>query len=232
VSRGQILVVDDEEKIQKLVRLYLEREGYSVRCCGTGDAALEEARRHPPDLIVLDLLLPGKDGIEVCRALRATSDVPIILLTARTTERDKLVGLGSGADDYVTKPFSPLELVARVGAVLRRVRRGAEGLADGEDPPSPVEAAGILVDPGSREARVGGRPVSLTPTEFRLLTALVREPGRAFTRAQLIERAFGMDFDGFDRNVDVHIMNLRKKLGIDPTPIRTVYGVGYKLEAP
>jgi len=231
MSRGHILIVDDEEHIQKLLRLYLERDGYTVRCCGAGDQALEEARRHPPDLVVLDVLLPGMNGFEVCQRLRATSDVPIIMLTARTTEQDKLVGLGGGADDYVTKPFSPVEVVARVGAILRRVRRlQSEDGAEGSEDQGPLEAGPLHVDPIRREVSIAGRPVTLTPTEFRLLEVLVREPGRAFTRTQLIERAFGSDFDGFDRNVDVHIMNLRKKLSVEPSPIRTVYGVGYKLD--
>jgi DNA-binding response OmpR family regulator len=223
MSGARILVVDDEAQIRELVRLYLEREGYVVRGCGDGPGALDAVAEWSPDLMVLDLLLPGMSGQEVCRRLREEGNqIPIIMLTARTTEQDKLAGLRGGADDYVTKPFSPAEVAARVGAVLRRARGGAE---------AEVAVAGpITVDARTHEVRVNGTPVALTPTEFRLLGAFVREPGRAFTRAQLLDLALGPDFDGFDRNVDVHVMNLRKKLGLQPSPIRTVYGVGYKLE--
>jgi DNA-binding response OmpR family regulator len=224
MAPARILVVDDEPQICQLVRLYLEREGYEVRTCGDGDAALQEVSAWSPDLMVLDLLLPGTSGQEVCRRLRERGDrLPIIMLTARSTEQDKLAGLRGGADDYVTKPFSPAELAARVGAVLRRARAG------GEDESERMTVGPITVDTRTHEASLDGRPLNLTPTEFRLLCALAREPGRAFTRAQLLDLALGPDFDGFDRNVDVHIMNLRRKLGLKPSPIRTVYGVGYKL---
>jgi len=223
MSSARVLVVDDEAQIRELVRLYLERDGYLVRGCGDGPTALEAVVEWSPDLIVLDLMLPGMTGQEVCRRLRDDgNETPIIMLTARTTEQDKLAGLRGGADDYVTKPFSPAEVAARVGVVLRRAKGGGE-----EDV---VTAGPIEVDARTHEARVQGQAVPLTPTEFRLLGAFVREPGRAFTRAQLLDLALGPDFDGFDRNVDVHVMNLRKKLGIQPSPIRTVYGVGYKFE--
>lgn len=223
MSSARILVVDDEAQIRELVRLYLEREGYVVRGCGDGPSALDAVSEWSPDLMVLDLLLPGMSGNEVCRRLRDEgSRLPIIMLTARTTEQDKLTGLRGGADDYVTKPFSPAEVAARVGAVLRRVKG---------EPEDEMAAAGpVEVDARTHEARVHGESIALTPTEFRLLGAFVREPGRAFTRAQLLDLALGPDFDGFDRNVDVHVMNLRKKLGLQPSPIRTVYGVGYKFE--
>jgi DNA-binding response OmpR family regulator len=223
MSSARILVVDDEAQIRELVRLYLEREGYVVRGCGDGPSALDAVSEWSPDLMVLDLLLPGMSGNEVFRRLRDEgSRLPIIMLTARTTEQDKLTGLRGGADDYVTKPFSPAEVAARVGAVLRRVKG---------EPEDEMAAAGpVEVDARTHEARVHGESIALTPTEFRLLGAFVREPGRAFTRAQLLDLALGPDFDGFDRNVDVHVMNLRKKLGLQPSPIRTVYGVGYKFE--
>ena len=217
--RRRILLVEDDPKTREMVALYLQREGHDVVTAEDGVRALEAAREHEPHLVVLDLMLPRMDGLAVCRALRESSSPPgIIMVTARTTEDDKLSGLDLGADDYVTKPFSPRELMARVRAVLRR--------ATDEDV---VDAAGIVVDRVRREVRVGDAFVTVTPTEYRLLDALVRAPGRTFTRAELVSRAFGEDYEGLDRTVDVHVMNLRRKLGEAGKAIATVFGVGYRL---
>ena len=220
-----VLVVEDDRKTANLLKLYLEKAEYAVRIAYDGRQALEEARRRRPDLVVLDLMLPSVDGLDVCHILRAESEVPIIMLTARVTEEDKLVGLDSGADDYVTKPFSPRELLARVRAVLRRT---------GEEPGGPrqLAAGDVIVDLARHEVSVGGRRVHLTPREFAVLAALARAPGRAFTRAQLLERAFGYEFEGLERTLDAHVANLRKRIEPDPTHPRyilTVQGVGYKL---
>jgi two-component system alkaline phosphatase synthesis response regulator PhoP len=220
----KILVVDDDAKTVELVKLYLNRDGYRVLTAYDGVEALRLARESHPDLIVLDLMLPGIDGLEVCRILRGESDVPIIMLTAKTTDQDKLIGLGLGADDYVTKPFSPRELAARVRAVLRRL--------PGERVPEKIEHGGLRLDFLRHEASLGGKPLNLTPIEFKLLGVLAKEPGRVFSRAQIIEKAFGYDFDGFDRTIDVHILKLRRKIEPDPRHpryIKTVYGTGYKL---
>ncbi len=220
----RVLVVDDDIKTVELVRLYLERDGYRIFTAYDGVEALRLARESHPDLIVLDLMLPGIDGLKVCRTIRAESDVPIIMLTAKTTDQDKLVGLELGADDYVTKPFSPRELAARVRAVLRRL--------PGERGPAKVKHGKLTVNFLKQEAFLAGRLLNLTTVEFKLLGALVKEPGRVFSRAQLIESALGYDFEGFDRTIDVHILNLRRKLEPDPHHpryIKTVYGAGYKL---
>jgi len=222
----RVLVIDDDVKTTELVKLYLRRDGYKVVTAYDGIQAVNVAKETHPDLVVLDLMLPGLDGFDVFRALRAESDVPIIMLTAKTTEQDRLNGLDLGADDYVTKPFSPKELAARVRAVLRRLpdetlERGPSELRHGE----------LLVNFAKHEASVAGRLLDLTPVEFRLLGVLIREPDRVFSRAQLIEKVFGYDFDGFDRTIDVHIYNLRRKLEPDPRSpiyIKMVYGVGYK----
>jgi len=219
----RVLVVDDDVKTVELVKLYLNRDGYRVLTAYDGVEALRLAREGHPDLIVLDLMLPGVDGLEVCRTLRNESDVPIIMLTARTTDEDKLTGLDLGADDYVTKPFSPRELAARVRTVLRRL--------PGERGPAQVKQGELALDFHKHEATLAGRPLKLTSIEFKLLGLLAKEPGRVFSRAQLIERALGHDFEGFDRTIDVHILNLRRKLEPDPshpTYIKTVYGAGYK----
>ncbi|WP_343411355.1 response regulator transcription factor [Candidatus Amarolinea dominans] len=221
-----ILVVDDDKKIVQLVSLYLRKEGYRVLPAFDGQEALEIARSQQPDLIVLDLFLPELDGTDVCRLLRADSRVPIIMLTARATDEDKLLGLDLGADDYLTKPFSPRELVARVRAVLRRT------LPD-DDTNGELHFGDLAISLVRREVAAHGQPVSLTPTEFRLLETLVREPGRAFSRSELLDRAFGFDYDGIERTVDVHIMNLRRKIEPQPgTPryIMTVPGFGYRFE--
>jgi DNA-binding response OmpR family regulator len=229
MSNNTILVVDDERKIVDLVRLYLEREGYRVLAAYDGKSALELARQEKPALIVLDWMLPGLSGVDVCRALRQESAVPIVMLTARAEETDKLIGLELGADDYVTKPFSPRELVARVRAVLRR-SEGAAGPGVGQEPAS-VTVGEVTAELARHQVRVAGRAVELTPTEFALLAALIQSPGRVYTRLQLLDKALGDSFEGYERTVDAHIKNLRQKLEPDPAKPRyvlTVYGVGYK----
>ena len=220
-----ILVVEDDAKIARLVRDYLDHAGFQVLVAGDGDAALANARRSRPDLVVLDLGLPGRDGLDVARTLRRTSDVPIVMLTARGDETDRVVGLELGADDYVVKPFGPKELVARVRAVLRRTETARTG------GPEVLRVADVEVDVARMRVSVGGRPVELTPTEFQLLAALAREPGRVFTRGQLLDAVHGVAFESYERAVDAHVKNIRKKL--EPAPGRpryllTVHGVGYR----
>jgi DNA-binding response OmpR family regulator len=208
------------------VRLYLEKDGYHVLCAYDGQQALELTRARRPDLLVLDVMLPRLDGLDLCRMVRTESEIPVILLTARTTENDKLLGLELGADDYVTKPFSPRELLARIRAVLRR-SGGEAGAGD----PDEARFGQLVVNFPGREVRLGGQVVRLTPREYRLLEILIKEPKRAFTRLELLERAFGYDYEGLERTVDVHLMNLRRKIEPDPARpiyIQTVYGVGYK----
>lgn len=220
----EILVVDDDRKTVDLIKLYLEHAGFGVRVAHDGERALELVGERAPDLVVLDLMLPKLDGLDVCRALQAVNPVPVIMLTARTTEGDKLDGLECGADDYVTKPFSPRELVARVRAVLRRARATAAQSAE-------VRAGDLVVDLQLQEARLRGDRIRLTPREFSLLRILSGEPGRPFTRVGLMERAFGYDSDSLERTVDVHIANLRRKIEADPAHPRylvTVQGIGYK----
>jgi DNA-binding response OmpR family regulator len=224
MSGKKVLVVDDDVKTVELVKLYLLRDGYRVITAYDGREGLRLAREYHPDLIVLDLMLPGLSGLEVCRTLRGESDVPIIMLTAMSSDDDRLTGLDLGADDYVTKPFSPRELAARVRAVLRRI--------PGERGPEKIEHGSLTVDFLKHEAFLSGRPLNLTPIEFKVLGALVKEPGRVFSRSQIIEKALGQDFDGFDRTIDVHILKLRRKLEPDPHHprfIKTIYGAGYKL---
>ncbi len=224
----KVLVIDDDVNTVELVKLYLSRDGHRVITAYEGNEALRLARESHPDLIVLDLMLPGINGLEICRTLRTESDVPIIMLTAKTTEEDRLIGLGLGADDYVTKPFSPKELAARVRAVLRRLPE--ESVDRG---PSEIRHDQLIVNFLKHEASLGGKNLQLTPIEFKLLGILIKEPGRVFSRAQLIEKAMGYDFDGFDRTIDVHILNLRRKLEPDPNHpvyIKTVYGTGYKFD--
>ncbi len=219
----RVLVVDDDVKTVELVKLYLNRDGYRVLTAYDGVEALRLARESHPDLIVLDLMLPGLDGLQVCRTIRSESDIPIIMLTARTTDEDKLAGLGLGADDYVTKPFSPKELAARVRAVLRRL--------PGERGPAEIECGELTLNFLKQEVSLAGRLLNLTPVEFKLLGVLIKEPGRVFSRTELIEKALGYDFEGFDRTIDVHILNLRRKLEPDPSHpryIKTAYGTGYK----
>ncbi len=219
-----ILVVDDEPKIVQLARDYLEHAGFRVLSAHDGKAALAVARFDKPDLIVLDLGLPEMDGLDVTRALRKNSNVPIIMLTARAEEADKLIGLELGADDYITKPFSPKELVARVRAVFRRIDAAGIGRET-------IRAADLTLDVPRLRATVGDRDVELTPTEFELLATLARQPGRIFTRGQLLDAVHGVAFESYERAIDAHIKNIRRK--IEPNPrqpryILTVYGVGYK----
>jgi len=224
---GKILVVDDEAKIVKLVRSYLEQAGFAVVEAGDGQTALIQARREKPDLVVLDLGLPGMDGLEVARTLRRERETPIIMLTARIEDTDKIVGLELGADDYVTKPFNPRELVARVRAVLRRTTGATPAVET-------LRAGALLLDLGGHQATLDGRPLDLTPTEFELLAVLLRHPNRAFTRLELLDRVQGDAYEGYERTIDAHIKNLRAKLGDDPRRpryIQTVFGVGYKLGA-
>jgi len=221
---ADILVVDDDRKTVDLIRLYLERAGFGVRVAHDGERALELVGESVPDLLILDLMLPKIDGLDVCLAVQAVNPVPVIMLTARTTEGDKLAGLETGADDYMTKPFSLRELVARVKAVLRRTRG-----ADGE--PSEVRSGDLVIDLLHHEARLSGELVRLTPKEFNLLRVLARERGRPLTRASLLERAFGFDYDGLERTVDAHIANLRKKIEPDPAHphyILTEPWIGYR----
>jgi DNA-binding response OmpR family regulator len=220
-----VLVVDDEPKIVQLARDYLEHAGFDVLTSGDGASALQLARTRSPDLIVLDLGLPSMDGLDVTRALRADSAVPIIVLTARDDELDKVLGLELGADDYMTKPFSPRELVARVRTVLRRTERPA-------DRGSRLVAGDVVVDRDRRQATVAGRPVELTATEFALLAALAEQPGRVFTRSQLLDAVHGVAFESYERAIDAHVKNLRRKVEPDPHAPRyllTVHGVGYRL---
>ncbi|MDA3645047.1 response regulator transcription factor [Saccharopolyspora indica] len=224
---AHVLVAEDDPKQAELIRRYLERDGHQVVVVGDGRAAIDEARRRLPDLVVLDVMMPKVDGLDVCRVLRAESDVPIVLLTARTTEDDVLLGLDLGADDYITKPYSPRQLAARVRAILRRVRRVQDR---GHQP---LRVGDLVVDQQRHEVLLAGAELDCTPAEFRMLAVLAAEPGRAFTRGQLLSQAFGMDKFITERTVDVHVMNLRRKLEPDPRrPVRllTVYGVGYKLQ--
>ncbi len=220
-----ILVVDDEPKISQLARDYLEHAGFGVIVAGDGQAALTAVRQRRPDLVVLDLGLPGLDGLDVTRELRRDSTIPIVMLTARDDELDKLVGLELGADDYLTKPFSPRELVARVRAVLRRTEAGSGGPSD------LVRAGDVVLDVPRMRTEVAGRTVELTATEFGLLRTLAASPGRIFTRSQLLDEIRGVAFESYERAIDSHIKNLRRKLEPDPREPRyvlTVYGVGYR----
>jgi DNA-binding response OmpR family regulator len=219
-----ILVVDDEPKITRLLSDYLENAGFRVVTAHDGPGALSRTEHERPDLIVLDLMLPGMDGLDVARELRRRGDVPIIMLTARVEETDRLIGLELGADDYVTKPFSPREVVARVRAVLRRA-------GGAQEPPDLVRAGDVVVDLRGHQASVGGRVLDLTPTEFDLLIVLAANPGQVFTRGQLLDRLRGVSLESYERAIDAHVGNLRRKLEDDPRqPCRvvTVYGVGYK----
>lgn len=218
----EILVVEDEMKIVAVLKDYLERAGYRVSALDRGDLVVPHVRQSPPSLILLDLMLPGMDGMDVCREVRRFSSVPIIMITARVEEIDRLLGLELGADDYICKPFSPREVVARVKAVLRRVAAGATPLADP-----------VALDAERFEARVRGRPLTLTPVEFRLLHKLAGQPGRVFSRSQLIDALYLDNRVVSDRTVDSHVKNLRRKLadaGVDP--VSSVYGVGYRYEVP
>ena len=223
MAAGRIVIAEDDPKQARVLKLYLEREGHSVIVASDGLEAVEAIRRRSPDLVLLDMMMPELDGLDVCRVVRSESDVPIIMITARSDEDDLLRGLDLGADDYITKPYRPRELVARVRAMLRR----HAGLERSDE----LRLGGLHLDFRRRELRVDGAPVELTAKEFDLLAALAAEPGRVFTRAQLLEAAFGFDYQGLERTVDAHIKKLRRKIGDDPaepTYIETVYGVGYR----
>lgn len=219
-----VLVVDDEPRIVELARDYLEHAGFAVMTAVDGPSALATVRIRKPDVLVLDLGLPGMDGLDVARAIRRDSMLPIIMLTARDDELDRVLGLEIGADDYVTKPFSPRELVARVRAILRRVDRQ-------EEPGDRIDVGEVSIDVARMRVAVAGRIVELTPTEFQLLVALARQPGRIFTRSQLLDSIHGVAFESYERAIDAHVKNLRRKLEDDPSRPRyvlTVYGVGYR----
>ena len=221
-----VLVVDDDEDLVELVKRYLEKDGYQVLTAYDGNAALNLFRLREVDLIVLDLMLPKVDGLNVCRGIRSESDVPIIMLTAKTEEEDRIKGLDLGADDYVTKPFSPGELLARIRAVLRRTS---------EEEQKEVTHGALSLNFETREVLLNNEPIDLTPTEFKLLSTLVKQPRRVFSRPDLIHAALGYGYEGFERTIDVHIKNIRKKLEPDPEEpsfIKTVHGVGYKFEPP
>lgn len=222
----KILAIDDEEKILDVIKAYLEKEGYTVLTETNGANALNTFKTVNPDLVILDLMLPGMSGEEICRKIRALSKVPILMLTAKVSEDDKVYGFTIGADDYLTKPFSPRELTMRVKAILRRAKDDLPlndifTFNDGD----------LVIDTRSYEVKKKGRIVNLTPNEYKLLTVMAQNPNKVFTRSELIEKAFGYDFDGFDRTIDAHIKNLRQKIEDDPknpTYIKTVYGTGYK----
>jgi DNA-binding response OmpR family regulator len=219
---GSVLLVEDEENLATLVQAYLEREGYSVLTVGSGSEALSALAREPVRLVVLDLALPDFDGLEVCRQIRARSSVPVVMLTARDSESDRLAGLDIGADDYIGKPFSPRELVARMKAVLRRAE---------PDPAEELALGDVALHPSAREVSVGGEPVELRAKEFDLLAFLMQNRGTVVSRALLLQRVWGLDFAGGTRTVDVHVAQLRRKLG-RPELIRTIRGVGYKAVQP
>lgn len=226
---SHILIVDDEEHIVELVKRYLTQEGFETREAYDGPSALEQVRADAPSLIILDLMLPGLPGTEVCREIRKSSDVPILMLTAKDDIVDKVVGFELGADDYLVKPFQPKELVARVKALHRRAARPAPA----GDETAALRFAALTIDPSRREVLVRGRAVELRPKEFDLLLTLARAPGQVFSREQLLNKVWGYDFEGFSRTVDVHVQHVREKVesaGGTPALIATVWGVGYKFE--
>ena len=228
-GRKRVLVVEDDAKTADIVKMYLEKDGYIVLTAHDGPQGLAAARSNDPDLIVLDLLLPALSGLDICRAIRSERPTPIIMLTALSTEPDKLAGLDLGADDYISKPFSPRELVARVRAVLRRAAQEKP-----EENPHSLTYGKISLDLEQCTLHLNGQEVRTTPTEFRILAVLMREPGRVFSRGQLVEKALGYNYEGMERTVDVHILNLRRKIEPDPNHpeyLRTVYGMGYKFGA-
>ncbi len=225
----RVLLVEDEKNIREAVTAYLEREGYWVTAVGDGKEALEEFAKHQFDLIVLDLMLPTVSGEKVCSVIRDTSDVPLIMLTAKGEVEDRIVGLELGADDYLVKPFSPRELVARARALLRRVHSDSEPLRE------VLEFGELTIDVSGHKALVNGEEVDLTASEFKLLTTLSRYPGRVYSRMELVEKVLGYDFEGYERTIDSHVKNLRAKLGDnprDPKWLHTVHGVGYRFEDP
>ena len=228
MRRKKVLLVEDDDKVSQLLRVYLDREGFDTVMAGDGKTALDIADRQQPDLVVLDLNLPEIDGLDVCRTIRSHSGVPIIMLTARDEDTDKVVGLELGADDYITKPFSPREVMARIKAVLRRT-------AEQAPPPERIAAGDLLIDIAQHEALYAQVPVVLTPTEFKILSVLAENPGRVYTRLQLLDMAYGQTWEGYERNIDTHVKNIRQKLlAIAPdrkSAIVTVHGVGYKFDA-
>lgn len=221
---ARILIADDDAKHAQLIRLYLEKEGHQVLTVSDGRAALDAARARRPDLVILDVMMPLVNGLDVCRILRTESDVAILMVTARSSENDMLLGLDIGADDYLSKPVSPRELTGRVRALLRRV-----GTSDAS---AAMRVGELEIDPGRFEVRVGGEPVALTAKEFGILELLGREPGRVFTRAQIIDKTFGFDQDVSERTIDAHVVNLRRKIEKNPAEpryVQTVYGRGYRM---
>jgi two-component system response regulator BaeR len=222
-----ILIVEDEIKIAHLLRDYLKNAGYSASCMDRGDTVIPYVKKDPPDLILLDIMLPGTDGTEVCRELRKFSNVPIIMITAKVEEVDRIIGLELGADDYICKPFSPREAVARVKAVLRR------GYSEADE--KCLTAGPITLEENTRQVKVAHTPLKLTPSEFGLLKVMMAHPNRVFSRNDLLDKVQGYDFEGYDRTIDTHVKNLRKKIGEvlpDQDIIVTVYGIGYKLLMP
>jgi DNA-binding response OmpR family regulator len=227
-ARVTVLLVEDDPSIGGLVRTYLGRDGYPVVWVRSGEAALDELARHDVGMVVLDVGLPGIDGFDVCRRMRATSRVPIVMLTARDEEPDRVAGLELGADDYLTKPFSPRELVARVRAILRRTEGGSEPLVA----VMRFDEGALEIDTVQHEVRRDGTPVELTPNEYKLLTTLARYPGRAYSRFELINHVQGYEYEGYERTIDAHVKNLRKKIEADPRQpryVETIFGVGYRL---
>jgi two-component system alkaline phosphatase synthesis response regulator PhoP len=224
MAQYSVLIVDDDVKIAALLQAYFTKEGFRTFTAHDGERALLEVREHKPDIMVLDLMLPGIDGWEICRRLRRDNDIPIIMLTARDDETDRLIGLEIGADDYVTKPFSPREVVARAKVILRRAHR-VEGKSE------PLKIAGLLIDVEQHVAAKDGVHLDLTPTEFKILELLAGSPGRVFSRLQIVEQVQGYAFEGYERTIDAHIKNIRRKIEANPKEpqfIQTIYGVGYK----
>lgn len=231
MSNKHILIVEDEQKIASLIRDYLEKSNYRVTIIGRGDQAVAQIRKSSPDLILLDIMLPGMDGMAVCREVRKFSNIPIIMITAKVEEIDRLLGLEIGADDYICKPFSPREVVARVKAVLRRANTESAELDGINSVSSSISLGNIEVDQVNHQAKANGKELDLTPSEFRLLQVLIAQPGRVFSRDELLAKVQGYDFEGYDRTIDSHIKNLRKKIALylpDRDVIVTVYGLGYK----
>ena len=225
MPQRSVLIVDDDVKLVELLQLYFQKDGFVVFTANDGLTALKIARDKGPDILVLDLMLPGMDGWDICRTLRRDSEVPILMLTARDEESDRLVGLEIGADDYVTKPFSPKEVVARVKAILRRTKRITVKT-------EPVRMGDVTMDLEQYQVTKGGQPLELTPTEFKMLELLAANPGRVFSRLQIVEQTQGYSFEGYERTVDAHIKNLRRKIEDNPKEpiyIQTVYGVGYRM---
>ena len=226
MSSGHILIVEDEKKIADVLTDYLENDGHTVTVIDRGDRVIPAVRESPPDLMLLDIMLPGMDGLSVCRALRKFSDLPVIMLTAKVEEADRLMGLELGSDDYICKPFSPREVVARVRAVLRRT-------APKSAPEDRLMAGPLALSPETRKVTAGEQALPLTPSEFGLLEVFMRHPDRVYSRNELLNQVQGYDFDGYDRTIDTHIKNLRKKIAAalpGRNLIRSVYGVGYKLD--